>query len=376
MGYRYCVFGAGRQGVAAIYDLVINCNADKVLVYDPNLAAILDAQTKLKQLLGDKYTMISWTSAIAEDDTTVNILDVGEDWDCFDVLLSCAPWKSNIALTHFATRIGVPFCDLGGNPSTVEKQNRLPTKTAIVPECGLSPGISNILAVYLAKRGCDEIRVRCGGLPIDRFNDGLNYQITFDPMGLISEYSGDVSIIVAGRVTRIPALSVIETFAECYECSPTSNNSPQVVESLRRLGVLDYDYMTIRYDGHWDLVLGWQAAGFLCGDEKMDLQLAEALNNNPNLQHNTLFDKDKVLLLVRGKRGPRSLREIEGFNFTVLSDPKTKFSAMELMTSWGITMVAHYMAANPGDTPKGFSTPERFIPGDYILSELRKRLPV
>lgn len=367
MGYRYCVFGAGRQGIAAIYDLVVNCNADKVLVYDPNLRAVLNAHTRLKQLLGDKYTMISWGSDFSIHNT--------QGWDCFDVMLSCAPSKANLNLTHFAARLGIPFCDLGGNPDIVEKQSNAGKETAIVPECGLSPGISNILAVHLAKRGCDEVRVRCGGIPIDRFDDGLNYKITFDPMGLISEYSGNVPVIVDGCIQFVPALSVIGDFAEDYECSYTSNNSLQVVESLHCLGVRDYDYMTIRHKGHWDLVRGWKAAGFLCGDDKMDLQLAEALNNNPNLQYDPLLHKDKVFLLVRGKRGPKSLREIEGFNLTVFSDPKTKFSAMELMTSWGITMVAHYMASNPGKTPNGFATPERFVPGDYILNELRKRLP-
>jgi len=372
MGYRYCVFGAGRQGVAAIYDLVKFCDADWVVVYEPNEKSRRRAHERLSDLLKDDYYKVLFVSTL--DDRRTPLIE----WDSFDVMISCAPWKANLELTEFAMRRKTPFCDLGGNPDTVGKQESLKPDTPVVPDCGLSPGISNILAVYLAEKGCDEIKVRCGGLPLTRFNDDLNYRLTFDPMGLISEYSGDVPVIINGLIRLIPALSVIEPYSAVCECSPTSNNSPQVVESLIELGVLNYDYMTIRYKGHWELVHGWKAIGFLSGNKKMDLHLAEALSKNPELQYDPNKHVDKVLLSVIGKVAidrvtEDNMKVTKGFEFEVFADPDTKFSAMELMTSWGITMVAHYMAANPAKVPYKFATPERFVPGKWIMDEIQKR---
>lgn len=366
MGYKYCVFGAGRQGVAAIYDLVKFCEADSVIVYEPDDFAL--AADRLDDLLGDDRDKVYWVETL-DDRRTQQI-----DWKAFDVMISCAPWKANLELTEFAVRWGVPFCDLGGHPDTVGKQESLEPKTAVVPDCGLSPGVSNILAVHLAKRGCNEIRVRCGGIPLRKFDNGLNYRLTFDPTGLVSEYSGDVPVIKDGVIRLIPALSVVSPCGDTYECSPTSNNSLQIVETLCDLGVLNYNYMTIRYKGHWDLVRGWKAAGFLSGDDQADLKLAQVLEKNQSLKYNPEIHADKVILSVMGNSGEGSLRVRDGFDFTVLADPDTRFSAMELMTSWGATMVAHYMVKNPDKTPNGFATPERFVPGDWVLNGLRKRL--
>jgi saccharopine dehydrogenase-like NADP-dependent oxidoreductase len=196
-------------------------------------------------------------------------------------------------------------------------------------------------------------------------------------MGLISEYSGDVPVISNGNLTFIPALSAICPYENGYECSPTSNNSPATVKYLHSLGVRNYDYMTIRYSGHWDAVCGWRDAGFLQGNSEMDRKLAEALEQNPRLVYDPANNSDKILLSVVGKRGENSLREIKGFDFTVFSDLKTRFSAMELMTSWGITMVAHYIAKSSGKrlVPNEFAVPERFVDANWVLKGLNKRLP-
>ncbi|KKN98893.1 hypothetical protein LCGC14_0141340 [marine sediment metagenome] len=374
MGYRYCVFGAGRQGTAVIYDLVKFCEADWVVVYEPSDRSRRLAHEKLNSLLEDDYDKVLWVSTL-DDRRTPKI-----DWKSFDVMISCAPWKENLGLTEFAVRWNTPFCDLGGHPETVARQENVITDTAIVPDCGLSPGISNILAVHLAKLGYDNIQVRCGGIPmgntsVGEFNQGLCYRLTFDPTGLISEYSGRVPIIISGELKYIESLSTIELYKDGrYECAPTSNNSPQVVQTLLDLGVKYYNYMTIRHKGHWNLVKGWKAAGFLSGNKKADAYLVEVLGENPLLKYDPEKHVDKVLLNISGTRGENSLKQTGGFDFLVLADPETKFSAMEQMTSWGITMVAHYMATRNG-TPNKFATPERFVSGDWILEGLNKRLP-
>ena len=251
-------------------------------------------------------------------------------------------------------------------------------ETPVVPDCGVSPGLSNIMAAHLARQGCEVIRVRCGGLPIAPCCNKLGYRLVFSPWGLISEYGGVVPVIENGKITTVPALSGTEEFRRNgdpydYECSPTSNNSPQVVEYLRSLGVSDYNYMTIRYAGHWDIVRGWKSLGYFCGDEEADRELADRLAKTPDLQYDAAaLHRDKLILSVQGE-ACKPLRRHSGFSIEVEADDHTKFTAMEQTTSWGITIVAHHMAGGRGK-PKGFATPERFVDTDWVISEVEKRL--
>lgn len=236
MGYKYVVFGAGRQGTAAIHDLLVNCEADAVLAVDPDGRALARASSRLESLLGPVSQRLATATTASADDVAA----------C-DVVVSCAPYRFNLQLTESALRAEVPFCDLGGNPHTVARQQRAVAdghfRTPVVPDCGVSPGLSNILAVHLARaHGADCIHVRCGSVPIteDAAAGPLKYWLLFDPQGLISEYSGKVPVIRDGEMQFIDALSCIEPFgAGRYEASPTSNNSPPVVEFLHSLGVCE-----------------------------------------------------------------------------------------------------------------------------------------
>jgi len=98
MGYRYTVFGAGRQGLAAVYDLVLNCEADHVVVIDPDKSTLNQAEERLMEILGDDGCVVEWRPAAESGD----LADA-------DVILSCAPWKANQDLTWEALNADVAF---------------------------------------------------------------------------------------------------------------------------------------------------------------------------------------------------------------------------------------------------------------------------
>ncbi|MBL8860778.1 MAG: saccharopine dehydrogenase NADP-binding domain-containing protein [Planctomycetes bacterium] len=366
--HAYVVFGAGRQGTAAVHDLVLHGEARSVLVVEPDAARARGAKQRLTRLLGQRATRLRFRA----DAGPTELADA-------DAALSCAPYSANVELTRRALAARVPFCDLGGNPAVVARQEALARRceVPVVPDCGVSPGISNVLAVHLARaHGCDEVRVRCGGLPLVRPDPALNplgYKLVFSPEGLISEYSGAVPALRGGRLVLEPALSSIERFDAGLECAPTSNNSPQVVRFLARAGVKDYDYRTIRYDGHWGLVQGWRTLGHLAGDEQRDRELALRLASDPALAYDPARDRDRLILSVRGTARAGPLRRVHELRLDVPADRATRFAAMELTTCWGITIVAHHMASGRG-APRGFATPERFVDTSWFLAQLEERL--
>jgi len=366
--YQYVVFGAGCQGTAAIHDLIVFCEAGSVLVVEPDDARRAAAQARIARLLPRSGAKLHWApSATAEDLAGKH------------VVLSCAPYSANLALTQLALEAGVPFTDLGGNPKTVAAQEKLAGKkrVPVVPDCGISPGISNILAMHCARaHGCTRIEVRCGGLPLvepARDTNPLGYKLVFSASGLISEYSGSVPVIRDGKVKQIHALSVTEEFDAEHEASPTSNNSPQVVRQLAEAGVTHYDYMTLRYKGHWALARGWRSLGYLQGDSARDQQLAEQLESSKVLRYDPRKDRDKLILRVRGTRAEDGMQRGFEYRLDVAADKKTRFTAMELTTAWGITIVAHHIASGRG-RPKGFATPERFVDSGWVLSQVERRL--
>ncbi len=377
MGFSYAVFGAGRQGTAAIYDLLTYCQADQVLVVDPDPEALNRARDRLDHAGAPHAGAVTFGR-------TVSAADVRG----MDAMLSCAPYRFNVDLTRLAMDAGVAFCDLGGNPEAVAQQERFVRERAVrlpvVPDCGVSPGLSNILAVHLARQDkADEIRVRCGGIPITEIaaDNPLKYKLVFDPCGLISEYSGQVPVLRNGRLEYVEALSCVEPFdGGRLEASPTSNNSPQVVAFLQSLGVREYDYMTLRYPGHWGQARAWRDRGCLRSNAEHDASLAAELMADRALRYDPDRDRDRLILDVQGSArlsdAGQEFRRYCGFRMNVTADPRTGFSAMELTTSWGGTLVAHYLALHRGTprVPTGFATPEQFIATDWVVDELQRRL--
>src|SRR5260221_30190 len=155
----------------------------------------------------------------------------------------------------------------------------------------------------------------------------LQYQVVFSPMGLISEYSGQVPVLRDGGATTVEALSSTEPSDPEHESSPTSNNSPQVVSFLAGIGVRNYDYMTVRYFGHWGLVRGWKSLGYLSGDAARDDELAQRLLADRALRYDSAKDRDKLILAVNGSKMVNGLRRGFEYRLNVAADKRTHVSA-------------------------------------------------
>jgi saccharopine dehydrogenase-like NADP-dependent oxidoreductase len=91
------------------------------------------------------------------------------------------------------------------------------------------------------------------------------------------------------------------------------------------------------------------------------------------LRYDPKRDRDKLILRVQGSRRENGFARGFEYRFDVAADTVTKFSAMELTTCWGITIVAHHMASGRG-RPAGFATPERFVDTAWVIGEIERRL--
>src|SRR5207247_11471759 len=89
-----------------------------------------------------------------------------------DAVLSAIPYYFNSDLARLAVEAGVHFADLGGNTEIVFKQKGLDEDAkrkgiTVVPDCGLAPGMVNVLAQYGIQHldSVDSVKILVGGLP-------------------------------------------------------------------------------------------------------------------------------------------------------------------------------------------------------------------
>ncbi len=146
MTCAYMVLGAGRQGVAAAYDLARFGEAARITLADAELRQARAGADRVNQLAGRQIA-----DAIALDVRDEDA--VAQAVKGYAVVLSAVPYFYNLALTKVAIANGVSFCDLGGHTETVRLQHALDADAKkagvrVVPDCGMGPGMGNNLAVY------------------------------------------------------------------------------------------------------------------------------------------------------------------------------------------------------------------------------------
>lgn len=377
MGFHYVVLGAGRQGVALAYDLAKNCEAARITVADLDPELTRQAIQRLERLL--RPTTCQFVGVICDVSKPV---EVAMTVAGADVILSAVPFRFNVPLTEAAVAAQVSFCDLGGNTSVVHHQLKRHSRAAaagisIVPDCGLAPGLGNILAAdgIAAMDEPEAVHIRCGGLPEDPTTP-LGYKLTFSFDGLINEYSGLAEFLRNGQRVGIRALTELEEIelppplGRC-EAAVTSGGTSTCPETyLGRLRT--YEYKTIRYPGHFAAIRALFELG--CFDEHVILPDGQSLDPRGVLrelmQQRLILPDVRDLVVLRCTVSGRHQGKPCTRTYDLLDrhDPESGFSAMERSTAFPAALVAHMQARKlvaPGAKPL-----EVAIPTATYLEEL------
>jgi lysine 6-dehydrogenase len=251
---RCIVLGAGRQGLAIAYDLARHGGADEITLVDAS-AKVVRAGAKRLRALVPGLKVKQHAKALRGNDATTLMRG-------HDVAVSGMPYRFNPALSKAAVRAKVSFCDLGGNTDLVKEQLKLKDAAkkagvTIVPDCGLAPGLGNVLAAIAIGEvpGVQHVHIRCGGLPLEP-KGPLGYSLLFSIEGLTNEYRGEAVVVRDGRIQRFEAFTEPENIKgppglgllQCFFTSGGTSTAP-----WRYKGKLKtYEYKTVRYHGHFD----------------------------------------------------------------------------------------------------------------------------
>jgi lysine 6-dehydrogenase len=373
---RFLILGAGQQGFAAAFDLARTPDVTEVVVADIDE---LRARRVAERLSGGPAAVRSEAIDVANEPQLPSRLSG------YDVVISAVPYFLNPRLTRAAIDAGVSFCDLGGNTDIVREQEMLDSEAraagvAVVPDCGLAPGMANVLAVAGIQRldRAEEVHIRVGGLPRHPLPP-LDYMMVFSMHGLLNEYLGRATVLRDGKLTEVDTLSEVEELmfpkplgrCEAFVTLGGTSTMPWTYEG--KLKALDYK--TVRYPGHAAKIAFLRLLGLL---EKQPV-MVDGVSISPRsvfaaaAEPRLTFPGEEDLAVMRVQvigRKDRARREVR-FEMLDRMDRKNGVTAMMRTTSYP-TVAAALMIAR-GEVPfRGVAAMERAVPAEPFLKELRR----
>jgi lysine 6-dehydrogenase len=369
------VLGAGLQGSACAYDLLQNDEVTEVRLADIHTAHLPNflAPYSGKRLIP----------------TPIDVRDheaVGALMHEADAVLSAIPYYFNLNMAKQAVAAGVHFCDLGGNTEIVFAQKEMDSAASakgitVIPDCGLAPGMVNILAEHGISQldAVEQVKIFVGGLP-QHPEPPLNYQIVYSLEGVLDYYTTLSWIIRDGARKQVKALSEREPVV-----FPPPLGELEAFHSAGGLSTMAFryegkipsmEYKTLRYPGHAAIMEAIRDLGLLDEDPievkggrvaPRDVALATM---GPRLTKPGGHDVVALRVTVRGSKGGK-VKQL-GWELVDLYDEQHGISAMMRTTGYSLSITGQMQARGEIALP-GVHTPDECVPGALYISELGKR---
>ncbi len=297
-------------------------------------------------------------------------------------IIGCASPTINPGLARISVEVGSHFCDLGGNDDIVREELDLGDAARdrgiwIVPNCGLAPGLINMLCLLGVDQFDDVVSasLRVGDVPIDP-EPPFNFRLSVSARKLIDDYTMPAFEIAEGEVRQIEPLTNLEQirFREPFGTLEAFTTGGSLVTLANKLSgrVTNLDMKTIRWPGHAHQMRFLLGLGF--GEKKI-------IDVRTHLTYNDVLVRrmqkilggeyaDAVLLrcAIVGTTG--------GVEKTLIYEMVDRYggtdglSAMQRCTSIPIATVARMLAAG-AVSGGGAAAMEVAMPGTAVYEELK-----
>ncbi|MBN1640663.1 MAG: saccharopine dehydrogenase family protein [Anaerolineae bacterium] len=247
---KITILGAGRVGSAIARDLAADPTF-QVTVVDRDAGALDRAcsQAPLQPHVCDLASGYALRQALAEADLAV----------------SAVPGHMGFATLEHVIRAGVDVVDISffaEDPFLLDALARERGVTAVV-DCGVAPGLCNILAGHVAASLDTLSSYLCyvGGLPQVR-QWPFEYAAVFSPLDVIEEYTRPARLVENGQLAVRPALSDLELIDMPEIGTLEAFNTDGLRTLLRTLDCPSMREKTLRYPGHAERMRVFRESGF------------------------------------------------------------------------------------------------------------------
>jgi len=362
---KFLVLGAGLQGSACAHYLLERPDVARVTLADARPDALLP-----------------FLAAHRSDDRLARAaLDARSEPDALALMrghaavLCALPYYFNEPMTRLALEAGCHFADLGGNTEIVMAQKRFDEGfrargLSAVPDCGLAPGMVNILAAEGIRRmdRVETVRAYVGGLPQDP-EPPLNYQIVYSLEGALDYYTTASWILRDGRAVQVDALSEVERVEfpkpvgalEAFHTAGGISTMPFAWEG--RIPVMEYK--TLRYPGHVAIMRPIRELGLL-SNEPIDVKGVPVAPRDvfiaavqPRLYRPDGHDLVALRVVVAGTRDGREA--VARFRLLDFWDTEHGISAMMRTTGYSLGLTGVMQVTGTIADP-GVRTPDEAVP--------------
>lgn len=295
----------------------------------------------------------------------------------YDMVLGALPSRFGYATLGAIIDLGKPFCDISFMPEDgwEHDQRAIDAGVVAVFDCGVAPGMSNLLAGLAAHRldPCRAIDITVGGIPRDP-KPPWNYKAGFSPYDVVEEYLRPSRVIEDGRLVVKDALSE----PELLEFEGLGTLEAFNTDGLRSLAeTIDVPNMrerTMRWPGHRDLALAVRETG-LFDEEPIEVNGIQVVPRDVTCHQ--LFktwsyeqgEADLTVMRVTGEGDLDGVPTRLTWDLLDYYDPKTDQTSMARTTAFPCTICARMIEQGIIDQPGAYSL-ERVAHRDDIVQGL------
>jgi lysine 6-dehydrogenase len=377
MKKTYAVLGSGMQGTAAAYDLVKFADPERVLMGDVSFDQAKASADRVNKLTGTNLCEPHKVDALDASDLRGFLHPA-------DVLCSCVPYWMHPKIAAVAILAKTSMVDLGGNTDITHETLAMDEEAkaagvTLIPDTGLAPGLVNSLGLWCIEQldEADSVKMYCGVLPQNPVPP-LNYKLTFNVEGLVTEYDFQAVTLRNGEIHMVDTLTELETLhidtlgeMEAFVTSGGTSTAPYTLKGR----VPNYEYKTIRFPGHCQFMKMFKDSG-LWGEKPVEVK---GVTVKPRELWYKVFgdyltsfvdvDMCAIRAVGEGKKNGQAAK----FQIDILDkqDPETGFTSMERLTGFSMAIFAKDVAE--GKVPAGAVRYESALTGTRFVEEIQRR---
>jgi saccharopine dehydrogenase-like NADP-dependent oxidoreductase len=369
---KVLVAGCGNIGSVAAEDLARNVKSVEVIVADND-------KTRAKAVAEKIGTEnVSWKQIdVSNQKELTNTLKDS------DLVMGFLPGKLGYGFAEACVAAGKDLVDvsyMAENPLDLNDK-ALKNDVTIVPDCGLAPGISNVLVGHAASKldNVETVQIMVGGLP-EKPIPPLGYSITWSPESLIDEYTRKARIVKMGKIAEVEALTGLEQIAFPGFGKLEAFYTDGLRTLMYTIKARNMWEKTLRYPGHADKINLIRALGFF-EEEEIEVDGAAVSPRKltakllgQKLQRSEIKDVVALEVGVAGIKGQKRMKYL--YRLLDYCDAKQGVTAMARTTAYPASIVAQLLVKRRVEE-KGVVPPENLgMRGEIFeafLNELEKR---
>lgn len=298
----------------------------------------------------------------------------------YDMVIGALPGDYGFRAMKAAIKSGTDLVDISFTPEDPLRLNEEAEagEVTVIPDCGVAPGLSNILIGYGYSRlgKLKKAYIMVGGIP-EKPVPPLGYTITWSAEGLIDEYVREAHIVKNGNLVTVPALSGLEeiTFPGVGKLEGFYTDGLRTLTDTMQ-NIDDMWEKTLRYPGHVEKIKLLKDLGFFedkavsVDDKSITPRMLTAKLFDEKLRISGVGDLLAMKIILEGDE--------DSLEFTVLDryNKEEGTTAMARTTGFTASVVAEMLAE--GDiNQKGVVPPEILGMEEKIavriISELKKK---